>query len=365
MSTRSKHLAAFAVAAMVAACGGGDGTQGTSTPEAVISALRAQALTLATVAPAEAARQLMDFGEAHFPQYFPSHQATLSEPPFAYRYYPQTGVYLGVVLTPGSMWAMDGVYVMGGPFGAGPQFQGLLTDFITPVDPGTATANGCFDLNLAQTPGTHIVVDYSATGAMTGSMRVDSLVGGLTTFEGQQALLTTVLTTGSATTAQGSTTIDTNMKLFSSPSGTEVVQYGQEFVTAAQSGPYTLTTTNRTVWNPPYADPQYTLALGQSATSTLSGMLTTTISGIPGVPGVPTTTSISSASTTRYVGRESVTVPAGVYETCNFEVTAAGSGGTTTTTNYWVIVGKGIAVRSGAAGQISSATAISINGQPL
>ncbi len=80
----------------------------------------------------EAARQLMDFGERAYPQYFPNRLATQSSPPFLYRYHPGTGIYLGVVVQPGLGYALDGVYVQGGPFGPTPQYQGQLQSYITP-----------------------------------------------------------------------------------------------------------------------------------------------------------------------------------------------------------------------------------------
>ncbi|GAB1390257.1 MAG: hypothetical protein AMXMBFR78_25170 [Rubrivivax sp.] len=128
-------LAAAVVAMLLVACGGGadrggiEAQQGTKTS-------RARVLALAPVAPEEAARQLMDFAEARYPQYFPSRQPTQSLPPFAYRHYPETGAYLGVVVTTGMGYEPMGVYVMGGPFGSEPQFVGPLASFITPVAPG-------------------------------------------------------------------------------------------------------------------------------------------------------------------------------------------------------------------------------------
>lgn len=374
MSIRSKHLAAFAAATLLAACGGGSDTMETATPAGTAGALRAQAQALrdAGVTPQEAARQLMDAAESAdaYRGYFPTREPTQWAGPFAYRYYPGTRIYLGVVVAATGSYEVGAIYVVGGPFGGSidsPVPQGFVTNYITPVAPAPAGAgNGCFDLALARTAGTRIVVDYGVTGAMTGSMRIDTLVGSPTTFEGQQALLTTVRTTGSGSTAQGSATMDTTMKLYSSLAGTaDVTQYGQEFVTTAESMGYTLTTTNRTVWNPPYLDPQYTLALGQSATSTLSGMLTSVMTGIAGMPAVPTTTTpISQTASTRYAGRETVTVPAGTFDTCRFEVTTSGSAGSSTVSN-WVIFGKGIPVRTTAADQTTSATAIAVNGQPL
>lgn len=135
------------------ACGGGD-TETQATPvivsvapatnavsgatgnASVLSGLRRRALALqaAGVPVAEAARQLMDFAEQQFPQYFPASAITAQAAPFDYRHYPSTGVYLGVVTTPGSAYVEQGVYVLGGTFGDSPLYVGQLTDFVTPVE---------------------------------------------------------------------------------------------------------------------------------------------------------------------------------------------------------------------------------------
>lgn len=77
-----------------------------------------------TVDAVDAATQVMDYGERAFPQYFPKHKQNATAAPYLYRYYPETGIYLGVA---------DGkVYVLGGPW---PEitYAGNLLDFITPV----------------------------------------------------------------------------------------------------------------------------------------------------------------------------------------------------------------------------------------
>jgi hypothetical protein len=84
--------------ASLAACGGG-ATDNEASPQAAVTALRAKALAIKAtgVSSAEAARQLMDFAESSiYKSYFPGHPVTQSLPPFLYRYYPATGVYLGV-----------------------------------------------------------------------------------------------------------------------------------------------------------------------------------------------------------------------------------------------------------------------------
>ena len=66
--------AVLAAVLTLSACGGGSQPPAAgATPAAAVERLRLRALAVAAsaVAPAEAARQLMDFGEAQFPQYFP------------------------------------------------------------------------------------------------------------------------------------------------------------------------------------------------------------------------------------------------------------------------------------------------------
>jgi cytochrome c len=134
--------------ALLAACGGGGADdRAVGTPVATMASvppMRTQALSAT-----EAADAVMDFGEQQFPGYFPSHQPSQSLPPFRYRHYPQTGIYLGVVVSADAHYALEGVYVMGGEFGAAPLRVGAVRDF---VDPGGAppecAADAC--LLLAQ-----------------------------------------------------------------------------------------------------------------------------------------------------------------------------------------------------------------------
>lgn len=122
-------------------CGGGDrAAVSAPSPAGAVAALPQRADLVAApspygqATPADAAEQLMNFGEARFSQYFPSHQATALFQPFRYRFYPQTGIYLGVAINvvPGAGLVEGGVYVMGGPFGGAPAFQGIVSDIIIP-----------------------------------------------------------------------------------------------------------------------------------------------------------------------------------------------------------------------------------------
>ena len=145
---RARLALAAPLLLLLAACGGGDepgrasakravaGAAPTAiTPDAARRALRAKALALraAGLSADEVARQLLDFAEGSvYSSYFPGHPPTQSQPPFLYRFYESTGIYLGVAAG-GDTTYPDGVWVMGGEFGPAPRRVCAVTDLITPV----------------------------------------------------------------------------------------------------------------------------------------------------------------------------------------------------------------------------------------
>lgn len=149
--------------------------------------MRALSLTREGVSPEDAARQLLDFGEASFPSYFPGHKPTQSLPPFLYRYYPETGIYLGVQMPAGQGVEQLGVHVMGGEFGSQPQFVGPLAQFIRPATrsvtwlAGSAPLSGApaemstqyYDLSNSDRLGDLIAID----GSQPTQYRVIELAG--------------------------------------------------------------------------------------------------------------------------------------------------------------------------------------------
>lgn len=141
MKTWNVVVAIAALLAGLAGCGGEQRADDThqaadqARAGSSLATLRMRALSLTTqgVSPEDAARQLLDFGEASFPAYFPGHKPTQSLPPFLYRFYPETGVYLGVLMPAGQGVEQLAVYVMGGEFGSQPQFVGPLAQFMRPA----------------------------------------------------------------------------------------------------------------------------------------------------------------------------------------------------------------------------------------
>jgi hypothetical protein len=331
-----------------------------------LSVVRAEAAT-----PEQAAEQLMNFAQTSvYASYFPGSPQTQSFAPFRYRAY-SNGVLLGVVVTAGMGYTMNGVYVMGGPFGPSPVYVGLLTDFITPTDPNPTpggTGNGCFDLSLAETAGTRTVVDYRQTAAgQTSNMTIDTLIVGPKTFEGHAA--TEVLTkTTMAIAGQPQTN---EIHSYEKRTGNaQITHYGSEYSnTTTVPGVSTTTIASKSVATPPWTSGFYALAAGQSETVTMTettnstSTITFTIPGVPPITQTNTTTDTTTV-TTKFVGRESVTVPAGTYSACKYETNVAGVLGTA-----WYIDGKGLMVKStGSAEGVAwtqEATSVKLNGQSL
>lgn len=119
--------------------------------------------------------RVLDFGERTFPHYFPGRPSTEYAAPFRYRYYGETGVYLGVATTAASGYPMNGVYVMGGPFGTQPLFVGTATDFVTlcaepQSDPLSGALLTCHDIDgdgVVETEVTYARGLLSLRGAIT------------------------------------------------------------------------------------------------------------------------------------------------------------------------------------------------------
>ena len=126
--------AALAASLLLAGCGGGADGNDQGASAAALSALGAAAdlqgangtlrrqVLVAGEFSADLTSQLFARAESEFAAYFPSKQATRGFDGWAYRYYPETGIYLAVI---GS-----GVYVLGGAFGSEVVRLGEITQFV-------------------------------------------------------------------------------------------------------------------------------------------------------------------------------------------------------------------------------------------
>jgi hypothetical protein len=150
----SQVLFALAMIALLAAPCDSSAQSASSPPVAATAGWRGHLTAAPSVAvsPESAAERLLDLGESFYSKYFPGRKVTALAEPFRFRYYSETGVYLGVVVKGGMGYTMDGVYVMGGPFGPNPVYVGLVADFIAPctegeVDPLSSVPLICHDLD--------------------------------------------------------------------------------------------------------------------------------------------------------------------------------------------------------------------------
>lgn len=384
--------APWLLAVLLAACGGGDPPSQAAGAQRAAEQLRlrARALSAASVAPAEAARQLMDFAQAQYPQYFPSAQPTQSLPPFVYRHYPQTGVYLGVVITAGMGYEHLGVYVMGGPFGNAPTLVGPLSAFITPVDPGggpgpSGSSNGCHDLLLSieGVPGTRLVMvrrfeSSNGMGMHGVTQTIDLTVRGPRAYEGHDAVeaLQRMVDSGFAGGIPDGTPGASDILVYSRKTGpAEVTFFGTvalPFTTTQSVGGITVTGTGsgRSVTVPPLVRKEYAIPLGGSATMATTyhdqSVSTTTIGNQAPVTR-ETSSQYAVTETMRFLRREKVTVPAGSFDACVFESTTVEEPGVVSTT--WVADGKGFDLKqvivAGGVTTTMQALSIRLNGQPV
>lgn len=216
--------------------------------------------------------------------------------------------------------------------------------------------------------GTTVKVVWDYAGPITGTQTVTSTVGQSKTFEGAQAVETVATTTGTNTVAGITTTLDTVVKAYTRKTGSaEITYYGALTTSTQLVAGFSIPMETKTVWSPPWVDHRYSLGVGEQLTQTYSGSTTITSGGLLGSPGTVTTTPTPVSNVVKFVGIESVTVPAGTYNACKFQDWAVATPTEVTTT--WIVVGKGMLVKTMAVTksgtQTISATSLTLNGQKL
>jgi len=388
------RMAACALAVgVLAACGGGNGggeLASPATPADAVSTLRARALAAAAtqVAPEEAARQLMDFAEATFKEYFPSHQPTQVLEPFRYRYYAQTGVYLGVVVSAANGYEMLGVYVMGGSFGNEPLYVGPLARYITPLPPvtgpgPTGSSNGCFEVRDHDpfAPGARMVEVIRTEGPAPMTTTFETRTVGPASFEGHAAVeMRHAWAEGDLRNGLPDSAWQTHdsRSYLAATGPAETTHYGETTAidrsdSVPGGGTVSTSSRSRMVYDPPWVDRQGQLPLGGSLSQTTrtrtTGSSTTTVTGgpvvIPPVVTGPTETIADGTPTTvTFVRRERVTVPVGSFDACVYQYDTALSTG-----QVWIADGRGFNLKTtGTSAGVTSTTvtlAVSINGRPV
>jgi hypothetical protein len=151
------------IAAAVLLGGCGNRQPSTPLPEALAAARDAQpaahsALDVST----PAFTDLLQWAEATYPQFFPGPQTgVLVSGPYAYRFYPQTGNYIG--------YAEGGIYILGPVSGNTLRFMGQIGDFACDISPASCNgAPACPDGVYSGYAGTYSDTGGDSDGASGG-----------------------------------------------------------------------------------------------------------------------------------------------------------------------------------------------------
>lgn len=378
----SKTWSVLLLAAALAACGGGDGTdagavrfagqmaQGVDASRAAAEpgqALRARLLaspvtnmpydaTLAVTAGQVTADMVLDWAEFKFPDLFPKAVA---------QKFPSV-VYEGQTYNARAYsgpWGTRylGIRPDGRIFGLGDFTAQRLQQFDTiafwatqvaadqcAINPGSCPAaspvgplNDCtMPAAQALATGTRFLATYAVSGSATGEFRIDSTVVGPATFEGQTAVRENSRITSTITVNGFPVTTTTESASYSQDANGFVRTLGAE--ASVTTGGVTVpgfgtvggsTSTTRTVFTPPSLNVEYSLQPGQSIGDTIT--VVTTVDGrvIPAA---------SSYTLHTFVARENITVRGRTYATCRY---TEGDGAVVSSTT-WVVRGKGVAVRT-------------------
>ena len=235
-----------------------------------------------------------------------------------------------------------------------------------------ATASSCFE-NRTRVIGETTVLEFetitpstSPNLTVTGTDRSDSiLVSANATFEGQTGLYQDDGNGTASNTILGQTTTsNATGKIYTGSTATGAfISYGaviKALDTVPSSGPKRQETF-KTVFNPPLVETRGNLAEGASQTSMSNGVMTITLAD----GTVEPSTASKSSVTTKYVGKETVTVPAGTFYACKFESTTDVSSVISTSWVYRSRTIKFSAPVAGGGTQIGQLKFARINGAPL
>ena len=197
---------------------------------------------------------------------------------------------------------------------------------------GSGPASACLN-PAAYTSPSNVHLDYGVSGAFTGSSVSDTVSALNVIFEGQTA---TEFRSTQTTSYTGQPTILSSSSSYAKLENLDVVTYGS---TSDITTP--LTGTVKSVFSPPSRDKRYSLGVGESATQTYNITSTSTFTGLPTI-----TQTTLQTETVKYLGHETVTVPAGTFDTCKFE---QGNGSST----VWIAAGSaaGVAAKSSSTSQ--------------
>ncbi|KAA1191913.1 hypothetical protein F0M18_10325 [Pseudohalioglobus sediminis] len=201
---------------------------------------------------------------------------------------------------------------------------------------GTGNAMACFNPELLS-QGTQASIEYrvSTPGEPDLNTTWEQVVVGRRNFNGQSAtrIVTQfeVFVDGIRAQAELSAYVQVNQ------SAKRVKQLGTELEASAQG--VTLTTV---VTHTPYSLFRFDLTPGESYQDNYTSVVELNSPAFP--PGFSQRQEFRFRDTYTYLGQESVTVPAGTYRACRWELVSRG-GGETVTTEVWIDVKSGVTIR--------------------
>lgn len=353
-----RFSASTAVLALLNACGGGDGP-GEAPARAAGLGSQVKQAQAAAPSPAQSAavvlvsvdaRVLFDWAEVVYPSLFPrgpqNYPLRYEEVDYSVRSY-ANGNHLGVTTT-------------GAVFGLGPftnqvlQAFGRDSDYAAQVQaaacqtyPGSCTVNvplnECIDPAQARlSTGLSSSLVYDVSGAVPGTLTVDTTINGAAVFEGQNAIKTTTVTKGSTISAAFSGTFTLTLESFELMGSDGVTrslgglfgQVNEGFFNGVSTG--ISSQKSKTVFMPARDNLQFYLQLGQSRTTVSTSTVTftdpATLEPLASTIGEPYT----------FEARETVTVLGKAYSSCRYRLAGSQVGDYTLS---WYLLGKGVPVR--------------------
>ena len=274
-------------------------------------------------------------------------------------------VFAAVLLTAcgGGGDSDSGQAAAGSNSGASPSDPGLSTT--APVTPATAgtVQSLCNPLDYAYQAGNTLVMTTANHGLVEGPGTTTAINRGMASFEGRNAFETEV--TIDAPPTNTTSRILSVVKTYSERTGsTETTTYGEDAVYDSDTAQGHSTLRAHVVQSPALVDKRFGLKAGESVT--LNWREKHTSSGNIGSLAIgPLTQDVSFDQQVTFVGVETLTVPAGTFQTCHFE------GKIESTVSEWWLVGYPLQIKlierdaAGVVKQTIEAQSITVNGTRL
>ena len=224
-----------------------------------------------------------------------------------------------------------------------------------------ALSSDCSSPVLTQV-GTTFQFDYVYSGSFTGGNSSLGSVKRLTTFEGQTDVVEVETDTTNEFQSTGQPAVSEGTKLLSYARRTGNIDTLYGSIATITAG-FNQGTVVRTVFSPPFVDERFSLSAGQRQTFTVAGTETSTPPS-----GLEQVTPVSQSVTVAFIGQEQITVPAGTFLSCRFEISVAG---TARPNVIWYHVGNGVVLKRsdpvGTTGTLTSELQATsrLNGSPL